>query len=184
MPYLNLLILLFTALALKFEGHTFIAESGKIYLWYANLGGSEVSQHLSDWYSYSHFVHGLIFFFLISFIVKKYFKDLPLKYYLTIAILLESCWEVLENSPIIINRYREGALAAGYFGDSILNSFSDIGFMILGFYFAKKFGWKYTLLAIVFCELLTLYFISDNLTLNIIQLIHPTEAISNWQTNI
>jgi len=177
-----------TISALLYEGHTFLSQSGKIYLWMGDLSGSEVSQHLSDWYSPSHFIHGIIFFFLLSYIFGKFKTppNLPYKQgrnsvMLLLAIIIESAWEILENSPIIINRYREGALAAGYFGDSILNSLSDLSFMTLGFFFAKKFGWKISFIVLIILELVTLYFIRDNLALNIIMLLHPFESISNWQ---
>ena len=109
---------------------------------------------------------------------------MPLGSKFLIATIVEAGWEILENTPMIIDRYRQGALAAGYFGDSVLNSFCDILFMCLGFIFIQKFGWKISLVVLVFFELLVLYFIRDNLTLNIIMLLYPFESISAWQTAV
>jgi hypothetical protein len=185
---LIVLTIVFAILALRLEGHTFLSQSGKVYFWMGHLSGGEVSQHLTDWYSPSHFIHGLIFFFLLGLLgnvlLKRFNSRTTYGFKLWLAILIEGAWEILENSPIIINRYREGALAAGYFGDSVLNSLSDLTFMTLGFLFASKFGWKYSLFVLLFLEILTLLFIRDNLTLNIIMLLHPFSAISRWQVGL
>ena len=93
----------------------------------------------------------------------------------------EGGWELLENSTFIINRYREGTISLDYFGDSIVNSTSDIGFMIVGFFIASKLPWKITLAAAIAMELLALYVIRDNLLLNVIMLLYPLETIKNWQ---
>ncbi len=191
----SFLIIALTICILISFGQPVISQTGHVYLYWFG-GGVENSQQISDWYSFSHFLHGIIFFFLISYIYSVYFKvSPPLKGEYTnavsdgdviffISVLIESCWEILENTPMVINRYREGALAAGYFGDSVLNSTFDILFMCVGFFFAKKFGWKISLAVLIFIELFTLYFIRDNLTLNIIMLLHPFSAISAWQVAI
>lgn len=177
---LILLIAIVDILVLSLEGHSFFSQTGKVSLfWFSQ--GIEDSQQFFDWYTFSHFIHGILFFLGLSYLFKKYLKNNYSAYMVVVAATIESIWEILENSPLIINRYREGALASGYFGDSIFNSLSDLLFMILGFYFTKKFGWKVALVTIIIFELLTLYFIRDNLTLNIIMLLHPFQAISNWQ---
>jgi hypothetical protein len=181
--FYSLLAILGTILVLISFGQPVISQTGNVYLYWFG-GGVENSQQISDWYSFSHFLHGIIFFFLISFIFRKFNFNPDLTKIFFISVLIESCWEILENTPVVINRYREGALAAGYFGDSVLNSTFDILFMSVGFFFAKKFGWKISLATLIFIELFTLYFIRDNLTLNIIMLIHPFSAISAWQVAI
>jgi hypothetical protein len=173
-------ILTTTVLILISFGQPLIAASGKVYFWSFAIGGPDTSQHISDWYSFSHFIHGILFFIAISYLFKK----MPVGQKFLIATIIESAWEILENTPMIIDRYRQGALAAGYFGDSVLNSFCDILFMCLGFIFIQKFGWKVSLVVLIFFELLVLYFIRDNLTLNIIMLLYPFEGISAWQTAV
>lgn len=172
-------IIIFTQVCLLiYFGQPIISKTGNIYLYWFN-GGVEDSQQISDWYTFSHIIHGIIFYFLAIFIFKNYKNRF--NYALLFAVGLESFWEVLENSPVIIDRYRQTAIAAGYFGDSILNSFFDVIWMICGFFFAKRFGWKVAIIVVIFFEILTLYFIRDNLTLNILMLIHPFETINAWQ---
>lgn len=184
-----LVIILEIFILIRF-GQPLISKTGKIMLFWPYASGIENSQQLSDWYSSSHFSHGVIFFFLVGSIltklgrfklVKGFIKDGGVRLALLVSVCTEALWEVMENSPIIINRYRLTGLAAGYFGDSVINSVSDTLFMVLGFYFAKKFGWKVSLVTVIFLELLALYFIKDNLLLNIIMLLHPVGAINTWQ---
>lgn len=181
--WLACLTIIIEVVSLISFGQPIVSKTGKILLFWGEGSGIENSQQLLDWYSLSHFCHGIIFFFLLSWIVNKFnlekFKRFEAKLFL--ATLVEVVWEILENSPIIINRYRLTGLAAGYFGDSVINSVSDIFFMLLGFWFARKFNWKTSILIVIFLELLSLYFIRDNLTLNIIMLLHPFSAINNWQ---
>lgn len=173
-----------TLLTLSSFGQPLISKTGHVYLyWFA--GGIEDSQQLFDWYSFSHFIHGIIFFFFISFLGNLFFKNgKNIQINLLIAVCIESAWELLENSPIIIERYRQTALAAGYFGDSVLNSASDLTTMILGFIFAYKFGWKISLALVICLELLTLFFIRDNLFLNVVMLIYPIGFINAWQVGV
>jgi hypothetical protein len=184
-------------LILVLFGQPIISQTGKILLFWPYASGIENSQQLSDWYSPSHFIHGIIFFFLITYLLRYFvtFKGTHMsetsegdfssfEFKLFMATLVEVVWEILENSPIIINRYRQTGLAAGYFGDSVLNSVSDICFMIFGFWFAKKIGWKISLGIIILLELVTLYVIHDNLFLNIVMLIHPFSFINNWQMGL
>jgi hypothetical protein len=106
---------------------------------------------------------------------------LPVRGRLLIAVLLEAGWEILENSPLIINRYREATIALGYVGDSVMNSTSDVVMMIIGFLFARCVRPWITVAAVIAMELGCALCVRDNLTLNIIMLIHPVEAIKHWQ---
>lgn len=132
---------------------------------------------MADPYSFSHFVHGVLFFALLWVFSGK----LPLRTRLLIAVLLEAGWEWLENSPLIIDRYRQATIALGYNGDSILNSVSDIVAMILGFAFAWKVRPWITVAVVLALEIGCALALRDNLTLNIIMLLHPVEAIKAWQ---
>lgn len=166
-----------TALWLRYSGRNWLAPDGSLRLWYGLANGSGTSQHLLDPYSFTHFLHGFIFCWLIMLVGKS----LPYLWQLTLTIAAESAWEIAENSETIINRYREATVALGYFGDSIINSMSDILFCALGFVVATRLGLKKSLVVFVIIELLLLLWIRDNLTLNIIMLLRPIEAIKAWQ---
>ena len=154
-----------------------ICPCGTIKLWHGVVQSSENSQHIADWYSFSHVIHGFLFYAAAHF----WLPEPARKWALPIAVIVEGFWEVLENSPIIINRYREATMALGYSGDSILNSLSDIGWMCVGFLLAARLPvWLTIALAIGF-ELMTLALIRDNLTLNVLMLVWPIEAIKLWQ---
>jgi Protein of unknown function (DUF2585) len=154
-----------------------ICACGNVKLWHGIVQSSENSQHISDWYTPSHIIHGFIFFGLGRLLLKKW----PLGLALCAAILLEGAWEILENSPIIIDRYREVTISYGYAGDSIINSVFDLVWMILGFFMASRLPWKVTLALALLFEAFTAYMIRDNLTLNVLMLTAPMESVKEWQ---
>lgn len=174
-----LAIIIFTGLVEYSFGRTPICTCGYVKLWEGAVNSSGNSQHLADWYTLSHIIHGFAFYFIIWLVDRK--KKLSFWAKLVLAVGLEAGWEILENSPIIINRYRTATLAYNYSGDSIINSLSDVVSMAAGFLFARKSPVWLTLVLTVFFELLALYVIRDNLTLNILMLIYPIEAIKHWQ---
>ena len=139
---------------------------------------SSTSQHVIDPYSASHVLHGIIFYGALWFLRKK----LTLSQRLIIAVLIEVAWELFENTPFVINRYRTATASLDYFGDSILNSTFDVLWSMLGFWFAARFPWQASLLAFIAIELILLLTIRDNLTLNVLMLLVPVDAIKTWQT--
>ncbi len=154
-----------------------ICACGTVKLWHGIVQSSENSQHIADWYTMSHIIHGFIFFGLGRLLLKKWQLGLAL----CAAILVEGAWEILENSPIIIDRYREVTISYGYAGDSIINSVFDLVWMIFGFFLASRLPWKITLgLALLF-EIFTAYMIRDNLALNVMMLVAPVERVKEWQ---
>ena len=164
------------AVALFAAGRTPICTCGYIDLFHAPLDAGN-SQHIADWYTPSHIIHGFLFYGLGMLVMRR--RSAGLK--LVLAVAIEAAWEVLENSPMIIDRYREATIALGYTGDAIINSVSDVAFMAFGFAFARRAPtWLTITLAIVF-ELLTLAIIRDNLVLNVLMLIAPIDAIKAWQ---
>ena len=152
-----------------------ICTCGAVELW--GPVGPKQSQMLADWYSPSHFIHGLIFYAILFWLVPK----APPAQRFTVALLVESAWELFENTPFIIDRYREATMALGYSGDSILNSMSDIAMMAMGFLAARRLPLWASIAIGVGLELLTLYVIRDNLTLNVWMLLAPNQAILDWQ---
>ncbi|MEY4500238.1 MAG: hypothetical protein RIS52_128 [Pseudomonadota bacterium] len=157
-----------------------ICTCGTIKLWEGVVNGPGNSQHISDWYSFSHVIHGFLFFGLTFGLLRRF----SLGARAMIAAALELSWEVLENSPMIIDRYRQATMAVGYSGDSILNSLSDGGWMVIGFLAASRLPWKVTVALAIGFELFTLVMIRDNLTLNIVMLVAPLDAIRQWQAGL
>lgn len=171
------MIVLFTAALLLSMGRVPICTCGTVKLWYGLAWGPENSQQLSDWYSLSHVIHGLLFYAAAVWLLRGWeFGDR-----LAGATLVESAWEILENTPLIIDRYREGTVSLDYFGDSVINSLSDIGMMMLGFWLASRLPWRVSLGLGLALELIALIAIRDNLTLNVLMLLWPVEAIKDWQ---
>ncbi len=171
-------LVLLTVTVLLVMGREPICKCGEVKLWHGLVNSSENSQHIADWYSFSHIIHGFMFYGMTWLFGRNW--SLALR--LAVAMLVEGAWEIFENTDMIINRYREATIALDYFGDSVLNSFSDLMAMIGGFIFAHKAPFAVTLIAAITMELIVGYLIRDNLTLNIIMLLWPVEAIKTWQT--
>jgi hypothetical protein len=170
-------ILVLTAGVELWMGRSPLGPDGKFGWWDGNIWSSENSQRLADPYSFSHIVHGISFYAVLWLLARK----LPVRHRLLIALALEAGWEMLENSPFIINRYREATISLGYIGDSVLNSLSDVLMMTLGFLFAFRVPAHVSVAAVILMEIGCALWVRDNLTLNIIMLIHPVDAIKNWQ---
>lgn len=167
------------ALILLVMGQVLICKCGYVKLWHGIVASSENSQHISDWYSFSHIIHGFAFYWLLRMSKKRW--GLPIGLLLLGALFLEISWEIFENTDFIINRYREVTISLDYYGDSVINSVSDVLFMAAGFFVARKAPVWLTILLVIVMELFVGYFIRDNLTLNIIMLLYPLEAIKQWQ---
>lgn len=158
-------------------GRSLLGPDSRFGWWEGNIWSGENSQRLADPYSFSHLVHGMLFYGGLWLVARR----LPVRHRLLMALALEAGWELLENSPLIINRYREATIALGYTGDSVLNSLSDILMMTLGFWFASRVPTRITVAAILVMEVGCALWVRDNLTLNVIMLIYPVEAIKHWQ---
>ena len=173
------------ALVLRSFGQPWIAASGHILLWVGDPFSPDTSQQLTDWYSFSHLVHGMIFFFLLRWIAP----GLPLPLRFLAAMGIEIAWEIAENSPAVIQHYRQQALAVGYVGDSILNSLSDTAMMSCGFWLASRLSGRTMLGLAVALEIFTAVMIRDNLSLNVVNLVVPAgwapiRAIHDWQAGL
>ncbi len=170
------------ALVLWTVGQPLICECGVVKFWEGTVLGPGNSQHLFDWYTPSHVIHGFLFYLLLWGILPKSQINTWV-FRLMIAVGLEVSWEVLENSPMIIDRYRQTALAQGYTGDSVINSVFDTLAMAGGFVLARRYSIGIIVGLAIAMELFTGYMIRDGLAFNVISIIHPIEAINEWQAN-
>ena len=174
----TILIILAVAGYEFYTGRSPLGPDGMFGWWDEDIWGSHNSQRVADAYSFSHIIHGMVFYAFLWVVARR----VPVKYRFVIAILMEAAWELLENSPIIINRYRESTIAQGYVGDSILNSVSDVLMAGIGFILARFSKVWVTVFLIVAMELGCLWWIRDNLTLNVLMLVSPSEKIREWQS--
>jgi hypothetical protein len=171
-------ILAAAAAILLAMGRNPICTCGTIDLWVGQRDSPKTSQMLADWYSFSHIVHGLLFYAGMWLVARRW----PVEWRFVIASLIEAGWEVTENTPMVIDRYRATTAALGYTGDSVINSLSDIAMMMLGFLLARKLPLWAAIAVLIALEIIPLFAIRDNLTLNVWALIAPNHAVQAWQT--
>ncbi len=176
----GLALIALTAIILLAMGRVPICTCGEIKLWTGDVVSADNSQHLADWYVPSHIIHGMLFYGLFHLATPR----LPLGWRAVGAIVIEAAWELVENSPWIIDRYREATIAVGYTGDSVINSVADIGWMLFGFWLALRLPVAVTIALAIAMEIGTAIVIRDNLTLNVIMLVWPIDAIRDWQQGL
>ncbi len=170
-----------TVLTLWLMGRPFICTCGTVELWHGELNSAEDSQQLLDWYSFTHVVHGVLFYWILWMLSRRMTGLRPMGRRFLVAVAAESLWEVIENTPWVIDRYREATIALGYMGDSIINSVSDVACMAVGFLLAMRLPVWVTGALVVAVEAMLLLVIRDNLTLNIFMLLFPSEFVRSWQ---
>lgn len=179
----SIVIALATVGILLAMGRPPICECGYVKLWHGDINSMGNSQHIADWYTPSHIIHGPIFYALgwLLFAKWKIGGENAVKWGLPLAVFLEAAWEVLENTQMVIDRFRSVTANWGYSGDSVLNSFADIGWMAFGFYLAMRLPVKVTIVGAIVLEILAAWVVRDGLTLTVIMLLFPIDAIADWQ---
>jgi hypothetical protein len=170
-------IILLTASWLLWIGREPICKCGYIKFWHGTVVSSENSQHISDWYTPSHIIHGFLFFGLLWLVARR----LSFGWRLVIATIIECAWEIVENSDAVIERYRSVTISLDYFGDSVLNTVADVLAMILGFFLASRLPVWATVALIIGFEALTIWLIRDGLALNVLMLLYPLDWVGTWQ---
>ena len=172
-----LLILAATAAVLLAMGRAPICACGYVKLWHGQTVSSENSQHLMDWYTPSHVLHGLVFYAVLWLVARR----MSLGGRLVIATLIEAAWEIAENTDAVIERYRAATIALDYYGDSVVNSAADIVAMWVGFALARLLPVWASIALFVLAEAVVIWLIRDGLLLNILMLLWPLESVRAWQ---
>ena len=166
-----------TALLLRLEGRLWLCACGSIQLWSGQICSANNSQHFLDPYSFTHVLHGFLFFWLIAWLLSR----LRASWQLALALAVEAAWEVFENTNFIIDRYRSETAALGYNGDTVVNSFGDILCCLIGFIVARRLGLRRSLVVFAVLELVLIVWIKDSLLLEILMLVVPIDAVRAWQ---
>ncbi len=174
----SLLIVAAMAAWLLWIGREPICTCGTIKLWHGETLSSENSQHISDWYTFSHIIHGFIFYGALWLVAGR----LSIGWRLSIATIVEAAWEIVENSEAVIERYRSVTISLDYYGDSVLNSVADVAAMWIGFAMARVLPVWLTILIALGFEVMTAFVIRDGLALNVLMLLYPLESVMQWQS--
>lgn len=171
------LVLLLMIVLLRAQGRMFLCACGYFDVWTSDTCSANNSQQLFDPYSFTHVLHGFLFFWLI----KLLFRRMTSSWQFWLALLLESAWEVFENTSFVINKYRTETAALGYTGDTVVNSLGDLACALAGFLIARQFGLRRSLIVFLLIEVVLILSIHDSLLLQILMLIRPVEALKLWQ---
>jgi hypothetical protein len=170
-------IVVLAVIALRLEGHRWWCRCGRPFLWSGNIWSAHNSQHLIDPYSFTHVLHGLIFYALLRPLAAR----LSLGTRFVLAVAVEALWEIAENTETVIDRYRQATMALGYTGDSAINSLGDIASCVLGFILAARLPVRWSIAFFLLVEATLLILHRDSLLLNVLMLVCPIESVKTWQ---
>jgi uncharacterized protein DUF2585 len=165
------------AFTLRFEGRLLICSCNRFLIWVGNICSSNNSQQLFDPYSFTHVLHGFLLFWIISLL----FRRVAPEWQISLALICEAAWEIFENTPFVINRYRTETAALGYAGDTVVNSLGDLLCAFVGILIARQLGYRRSVILFLVIEVILLFTIRDSLLLEILMLIRPIAVIKHWQ---
>lgn len=178
------LMLVMTAATLRWQGRVWWCEQGDWAFWISDVWTSHCSQHWADPYTVTHMSHGLIFWTVMYFGFRWFPKlAVPMRWRLSVAVAIAAAWEIIENTEFVINRYRTVTMSLDYMGDSVANAVGDVVACGIGFMIARWLGWKWAMGIFVLTEIVLLFVMRDNLTLNVLMLFWPIEAVKQWQSS-
>jgi hypothetical protein len=167
------------AILLRAQGRVIWCACGVWNPWAGDIHSRHNSQHLFDPYSFTHVLHGFLGFGLTYWLLPR---RVPIQARVALVAVFESCWELLENSSFIIEKYRAATISLDYYGDSVINSMSDIFCCVVGFTLASRLPWYWTVALFVVVEAVLLWWIRDSLVVNLVMLIYPIKALKDWQS--
>ncbi len=165
------------AAALLAMGRRLWCACGSLVPWSWNIWSEHNSQHLLDPYTFTHVLHGALFYALLWLLIGRRWPAARA----LVALTVEIVWEVVENTDAVIESYRESTISLNYYGDSVLNSLADIAAFLAGYAAAMTLPVAVTAAGFVLTEAVLLLTIRDSLVLNVLMLLHPIEAIKAWQ---
>lgn len=174
--WLHAVVAIALVVALRLEDRLWWCACGRWNLWSSDVWGPHNSQHLVDPYAFTHVLHGIGFWWILRLVAPRW----SVWWQSLATAVLEAAWEVWENSPFIIERYRQTA-AQGYLGDTVFNGVGDLLACVAGFWIAQRIGWRWSIALFVATEIVLALWIRDGLLLNVLMLIWPIEAIKAWQ---
>ena len=161
-------------------GQPLICTCGTIKLWVPSIFDGGNSQHIADWYTLSHILHGV----LIALLGRLFFPRLGFKPLFLTAIVTGIGWEVIEHTNFVLEAFRATTINVGYLGDTVLNAVSDYAFMMGDFFAAYHLRVPIVIVGVLGLELTAGVFGRDNLTLSTIQLVAYNETINDWQQEL
>lgn len=171
----GLVVILIGILALM--GRPFFCPCGTLKLWQGDVFSPQVSQHLTDWYTFTHVIHGILLYGGLWWLLP----DKSHGHRFIMALAIEGSWEIFENTEFVIDYYRQNTMAVEFYGDTIINSVSDLGAMAVGYWITFNLPLWGSVGMLVVIEVLLTLIIRDSFFLNVLMFLYPFEFIKSWQ---
>ncbi len=161
-------------------GQPLICTCGDVKLWIGSVFDSGNSQHIADWYTLSHILHGV----LIALLGRLLFPKLRFGVLFLVAIITGIGWEIVEHTDFVLNAFRSTTINAGYHGDSVLNAVADYIWMMGGFFAAYAMRTLHVVGIVAALELSAAFIARDSLALSTLMLLYPVDVVEDWQQEL